>query len=86
MTITIEIIGNDEDINKYFGSKVYSKTFREKAAKQLSKQNKKDFDFLNAKAESGICTNETKFTLTFAHYGPCKAPIKKHKKNGKTSK
>ena len=84
MTITIEIKANKKELEKYFDGEVYSKTFKEKVEKLMSKQCKTQVDFLNMQTERSICLqDEVKFSLNLAHYGACelpKKPIKKRKR------
>lgn len=84
MTITIEVIGNKKEIEKYFGAKIYSKGWQTNVEKTMSKQMKAEVDLLGMTSESSICFNdEVKYKLNLARYGACelpKKPIKKRKR------
>jgi hypothetical protein len=80
MTITVEIKGEKKEIEAYLKTKI-GMNFTKNAPKSMSKILKKEVDLTCASQESAICMSYTpQYTLSFAHYGPCKLPVKKRKR------
>lgn len=72
MTITVEIKGEKREIEAYLKTKI-GVGFTKNAQKSMSKILKKEVDLTCISQESSICMGDApKYTLSFAHYGPCK--------------